>query len=198
MRQILDSGRGLYDDPQARRFACMPSDWPPPGRGLPIGALTSQLFAGHVYLNALDYFVKRELKVPGYVRYMDDFFLFADCRADLRRWRSAVAHWLESERHLRLKAPEARILSCAGHLDALGHCITRRGIVPRKRTLRNFVARLQKYVWEPVYRTGAAVETRGLGASIASGMGSLMSGICRAAADPGQSTNARGRKATLG
>ncbi len=53
-------------------------------RGLPIGNLTSQFFA-NVYLNPLDHFVKHELRVKGYVRYMDDFLLFGDDRAALQR-----------------------------------------------------------------------------------------------------------------
>ncbi len=43
-------------------------------RGLPIGNLTSQLF-GNVYLNDFDHFVKRELGIKYYGRYVDDFVL---------------------------------------------------------------------------------------------------------------------------
>ena len=46
-------------------------------RGLPIGNQTSQFFA-NVYLDALDHFVKDRLRVPGYVRYCDDFLAFSD------------------------------------------------------------------------------------------------------------------------
>jgi RNA-directed DNA polymerase len=48
-----------------------------PGKGLPIGSLSSQFFA-NVYLHELDHFVKHTLKVRGYVRYVDDFVLLAD------------------------------------------------------------------------------------------------------------------------
>ena len=44
------------------------------GCGLPIGNLTSQLFS-NIYLNELDQFVKRELGVRHYGRYVDDLFL---------------------------------------------------------------------------------------------------------------------------
>lgn len=44
-------------------------------KGIPIGSLTSQFFANH-YLGTLDHFVKRDLRVSGYVRYMDDFILW--------------------------------------------------------------------------------------------------------------------------
>lgn len=42
--------------------------------GMPIGNLTSQMFA-NIYLNELDQFVKHELKVHYYIRYVDDFII---------------------------------------------------------------------------------------------------------------------------
>jgi len=139
--QVLASGRGLYDDPLTREWAGMPEDWPPRGRGLPIGARTSQLFATHLYLSALDHTIKRDLKVPSYIRYGDDFYLFGDRRADLRRWRAAVGRWLHEERGLRLKHPNARVLSCAGHVDALGYRVTREGLRTHPRALRRLSRR---------------------------------------------------------
>ncbi len=134
--RVLAAGAGIYDSPDARRRAHLADDWPPPGRGLPIGAYTSQLFAAHVYLAGLDHFIKRDLKVPGLCRYVDDIFCFGDRRADLRRWRRELADWLREERHLRLKHPEARILSCYGHLDALGYRLRRDDRQPLPRALR--------------------------------------------------------------
>ncbi len=73
-------------------------------RGLPIGNLTSQFWA-NVYLDGLDHFVKRELRCPGYVRYVDDFLLFSDDRRTLHDWRSAVVQHM---RGLRLTIHEER------------------------------------------------------------------------------------------
>jgi hypothetical protein len=56
-------------------------------RGLPIGNLTSQFWA-NCYLNPFDHFVQRELQAPAYLRYVDDFLIFADDKrwlADARR-----------------------------------------------------------------------------------------------------------------
>ena len=58
-------------------------------RGLPIGNLTSQFWA-NCYLNPFDHFVKRELRCPGYVRYVDDFLLFANDKATLWSWLAAI------------------------------------------------------------------------------------------------------------
>jgi hypothetical protein len=85
--QVLSARSGIYDDPHTRHEAGLDPDWPPTGRGLPIGAYTSQVFAAHVYLNGLDHWIKRDLKVPGYLRYVDDMFLFGDRRCLLRDWR---------------------------------------------------------------------------------------------------------------
>ncbi len=56
-------------------------------RGLPIGNLTSQFWA-NVYLNTFDHFVKRELRCPAYLRYVDDFMLFADDKRLLWQWKN--------------------------------------------------------------------------------------------------------------
>jgi len=46
-------------------------------RGIPIGNLTSQLFA-NIYLNPLDHFIKEQLRQKYYIRYMDDFVIPGD------------------------------------------------------------------------------------------------------------------------
>jgi RNA-directed DNA polymerase len=66
-------------------------------RGLPIGNLTSQFWA-NCYLNSLDHFIKRELRCPGYVRYVDDMLLFADDKPTLHAWRRLVEARLVSLR----------------------------------------------------------------------------------------------------
>jgi retron-type reverse transcriptase len=58
-------------------------------RGLPIGNLTSQFWA-NCYLSPFDHFVKRELRCRAYLRYVDDFILFADEKATLWAWRDAM------------------------------------------------------------------------------------------------------------
>ncbi len=61
----------------------------PPGKGLPIGNLNSQFF-DNVYLNALDQFVKHELKCRGYLRYCDDFVLVAQTAEQLEAWKTKI------------------------------------------------------------------------------------------------------------
>ncbi|PSB02780.1 reverse transcriptase domain-containing protein [Merismopedia glauca] len=66
-------------------------------RGLPIGNLTSQFFA-NVYLNGFDHFVKEQLKAKRYLRYVDDFCLFADDREFLADARVAIEDYLTTLR----------------------------------------------------------------------------------------------------
>ncbi len=88
--QILQSGEGVLSDQYEMVY--FPGDdllaaLRP--RGLPIGNLTSQFWA-NVYLNPFDHFVKRRLRCQGYVRYVDDFLLFADDKPTLWAWKAAL------------------------------------------------------------------------------------------------------------
>jgi retron-type reverse transcriptase len=68
-------------------------------KGLPIGNLTSQFFA-NIYLSGLDHFIKEQLQIKKYLRYVDDFALFGDDRQQLADARLAIAAYLTT---LRLK-----------------------------------------------------------------------------------------------
>ena len=61
--------------------------------GIPIGNLLSQIFA-LIYLNPLDHFVKRVLKVRHYVRYVDDFMLIGLSRQVCLILRDTIAEFL--------------------------------------------------------------------------------------------------------
>jgi hypothetical protein len=70
--RILESGVGVLSEEY--EMAWFPGDDLTAAlrpRGLPIGNLTSQFWA-NCYLDCFDHFVKRELRCPGYVRYVDD------------------------------------------------------------------------------------------------------------------------------
>ncbi len=85
-------------------------------RGLPIGNLTSQ-FWGNVYLSGFDHFVKRELRVEGYLRYVDDFLLFANDRQVLHEWKSRIELRMTK---LRLTLHEPQVFPVATGIPFLG------------------------------------------------------------------------------
>lgn len=103
--KIIDSGTGVLAAEYDMKWFCgddlLAAERP---RGLPIGNLTSQFWA-NIYLNELDQFVKHSLRCTGYVRYVDDFLLFADDTKTLHQWRSAIITFLRS---LRLTVHENR------------------------------------------------------------------------------------------
>ena len=69
--------------------------------GIPIGNYTSQFFA-NIYLNELDQFVKRTLKVKYYVRYMDDFIILAKTKNDCIHLKADIENFLSTRLHLSL------------------------------------------------------------------------------------------------
>lgn len=105
-----------------------------PGRGLPIGNLTSQFF-GNVVLDALDQFVKHRLKARWYVRYVDDFVLLAPDAATLADWRERIAEFLQRNLGLRLKhVAEPRPI--AAGIDFLGYVLRPAYRLVRRRVVR--------------------------------------------------------------
>lgn len=69
--------------------------------GMPIGNLTSQLFA-NIYLNELDQFCKHVLHTHYYIRYMDDIIILFDDKRQLAAWKGAIAIFLADNLHLDL------------------------------------------------------------------------------------------------
>jgi len=87
-------------------------------RGLPIGNLTSQFWA-NVYLDPFDHFFRDELGAPGYIRYVDDFLVFSNDKAELARWQDDAARRLEPLRLL-LNPRKCRIYPRSEGIPFLG------------------------------------------------------------------------------
>lgn len=113
------------------------------GKGLPIGALYSQLFA-NLYLNKFDHFVKQSLGVEHYVRYMDDFVLFSDSKKELHDWRRAMQNYLEKELKLNLPEDKITLEPTEKGLTFLGYRIFSNQRLVRKRNKKKFKRRLRK------------------------------------------------------
>jgi RNA-directed DNA polymerase len=140
---IARSGGEVYRSAAVRDALALRPAWPPPGHGLALGSSVSRWLANHVMLDAFDHHVKRHLRVPAYVRYLDDLFLFGDQRGHLRAARDGAVAWLGEERGLVVKDPDTPLRPCAGRLDALGHIIRRRGVEALPRALRRVRARVR-------------------------------------------------------
>jgi retron-type reverse transcriptase len=112
-------------------------------KGMPIGNLTSQLFA-NVYLNELDKFIKHNLKVKYYVRYVDDFILLSESRRQLKEWRNLVREFLKNELLLELHPQKQEICPAKIGVDFLGFHIFYSHILLRQSIIRRFWKKFKK------------------------------------------------------
>lgn len=115
-----------------------------PGTGIPIGNLTSQLFA-NVYLNELDQFVKRTLRIKYYVRYMDDFLLLNNDKKELHGIKKQIQVFLRDKLKLELHPKKANIFPTEKGIDFLGYQIFWDYKLLRKSTVKRFMKRTKIY-----------------------------------------------------
>ena len=114
-----------------------------PGRGLPIGNLTSQHFANY-YLAPLDRFIKEQLGRGAYVRYMDDFVVWGGGREELKVVRDRVREFLAVELKLELKAEPCLNRTALG-MDFLGYRLFPRVMRLARRSKIRFARKFRRY-----------------------------------------------------
>ena len=110
-------------------------------RGLPIGNLTSQFWA-NVYMNELDQFIKRKLRVKAYVRYVDDFLLFSENKRQLWEWKRGIIKFLESLR-MTLHVKESSVYPVSTGIPFLGFRQYPTHRLLKSRNGHNFVRRFK-------------------------------------------------------
>ena len=120
---LLGLLRGMFREARLIRLleviVCHPLPGQVPGRGLPIGNLTSQWFA-NLYLDGADHLVKDCWGIKGYLRYMDDAVLWSDSKARLWRALDELRDWLVVERRLKIKERGTVIAPCCEGLTFVG------------------------------------------------------------------------------
>ncbi|MCO6478925.1 MAG: hypothetical protein J5I94_19990 [Phaeodactylibacter sp.] len=133
-------------NPQEEHLAYFPGDdlFTPHERrhGLPIGNLTSQWWV-NLYLNRFDHFVKEELQVPGYIRYVDDFVLFGQEKAQLRIWAKEIGDYLAGLRLL-LHPNKTQIYRVEDGVPFLGFRVFPRYRLVGKQNIRRYRRFLRK------------------------------------------------------
>jgi retron-type reverse transcriptase len=116
-------------------------------RGLPIGALTSQLFA-NVYLDALDHYVKDDLGVKMYARYMDDFIIIHPDHDYLKGLLADIGIFIAERLHLTFN-PKTTIFksgnSTCHPIDFCGYRMWPDHTKPRKRIVKAARKRFKKF-----------------------------------------------------
>lgn len=114
-----------------------------PGKGLPIGNLTSQLFA-NVYMNEFDQFVKHQLRVKHYVRYTDDFVIVSHDSDHLCSLLPKIQQFLDADLSLRLHPTKITIRKYGSGIDFLGYVILPHHIRLRTKTKRRIECKLKE------------------------------------------------------
>lgn len=111
--------------------------------GIPIGNLTSQLFA-NLYLNPLDQFVKRELQVPLYIRYMDDFILLDQNVERLYEWRKRIEDFGHEKLHLGFHPHKVSIGPVKDGVSFIGYRMHPWHLAIRGKNFRRFKKKLRQ------------------------------------------------------
>ncbi len=89
-------------------------------RGIPIGNVTSQVFA-NIVLNELDRFVVHTVRPLRYLRYGDDFLLFAARPAEAAHYRDIVSRFLRDNLRLRVHGRNNVIVPACRGLHFCGY-----------------------------------------------------------------------------
>lgn len=137
--------------------------------GLPIGNLTSQLFA-NVYMNELDQFMKHKLRVKHYARYTDDFVVVADSTDYLESLLPPMTDFLEEHLKIEMHPDKTSIRTLQSGVDFLGYVIRPHHRLMRTKTKRRILRKYKEKV--RAYRAGEIDETK-LNASLQSFSGAL-------------------------
>lgn len=108
-------------------------------KGIPLGNLTSQVFA-NIYLHELDYYVKQVRGVRAYVRYNDDFYIVSADKDFLKNISRDLQEFLQSTLGLVVPDNKAVVRSLSSGVDILGVVAFPYGLVPRRRVSRAALA----------------------------------------------------------
>ena len=138
-------------------------------KGLPIGNLTSQLFA-NIYLNEFDQFVKQKLRVKHYIRYTDDFVVVFSNKGYLGNLIPQIRAFLSDELRLELHPHKISIRKFNQGVDFLGYITLPHHRILRTKTKKRIFKKMEKKVLE--YNTGVITE-RTLNQSLQSYLGVL-------------------------
>ncbi len=125
-----------------------------PGKGIPIGNLISQ-HSANFYLGYFDHWVKEERGIVGYVRYMDDFIVFAHEKARLKTELEQIKYFLEQKLALQLKG-NIQLNRCCFGIPFLGFRIYPYDIRLSPKSRQRFIKKFREY--EKKYARGRWTE----------------------------------------
>lgn len=129
--------------------------------GLPIGNLTSQLF-GNIYMNPLDQFVKRSLKIRCYGRYVDDILLVHHDKRVLLAAIPRIRDFLRERLRLVLHTHKVSLQPVQNGFAFLGAYVLPYRTCPSRRIVANFRECLLHPLADSVKQRARLTSYRGL------------------------------------
>ncbi len=145
LTQVIDSGEMPFGLPLGRKADEVSVNDRLYDVGMPIGSLMSQMFA-NIYLNELDQYVKRELSIKYYIRYMDDIVILHNDKKELRKIKEKVESYAKEV--LRLDLNDKSVLRPVSlGIEFCGYKVWHNHIKLRKSTalrMKRYIKHLKK------------------------------------------------------
>ncbi len=110
--------------------------------GMPVGNLISQMLA-NIVLNEVDQYIKRELRVRYYMRYMDDMLVLGSDKQELHRIKALVEDFLETNLRLQLNS-KTSVRPVSHGIEYVGYRVWHDHIRLKKATALRLKRRLRK------------------------------------------------------
>lgn len=114
-------------------------------KGLPLGNLTSQLFA-NIYLNEFDQFIKHKLKVKFYLRYTDDFIIVNKNEIYLKNLIAEINKFLSKELILKLHPDKIIVRKISQGIDFLGYITLPNYRLLRTKTKNRMIRKINRNI----------------------------------------------------
>ncbi|OHA50477.1 MAG: hypothetical protein A3A97_01405 [Candidatus Terrybacteria bacterium RIFCSPLOWO2_01_FULL_40_23] len=112
-------------------------------KGLPLGNVTSQIFA-NIYLNELDCFVEKDFKIRKYIRYNDDFVIVDSNKKTLESLKGIVRKFLKQKLQLDTPKNKTVIRKFDWGIEFLGRIILPNAVILRSKTKTKILRNLSK------------------------------------------------------
>lgn len=133
-------------------------------KGIPLGNATSQLFA-NIYLNELDNYCKRKLKIKFYVRYMDDVVAILDGKEKAKNVMNEMTAYVNAHLNLTASIKKTKIFPLAQGVNVFGYKVytthrllrndSKKKIKRKMKKMRRLIAegRLEKEKAEQIFNS---------------------------------------------
>jgi RNA-directed DNA polymerase len=114
-----------------------------PGLGIPLGNVTSQLFA-NIYMHELDFFIKHTMRTKYYMRYCDDFVILGTDRQELLAQVQSISEFLNKKLKITLHPNKVTVRKWSEGIDFVGYIIKPNCILIRAKTKKRMLVRLSE------------------------------------------------------